>query len=118
MGRLGPFGALLAAVLTIATLEAAYVAAGVSPSVGGSLSTFALALAFVLWIDTDARRQHITPCHDFGFLVAVFFPFSLLWYVLWSRGRRGLLVLGALFGLMLLPWLLAVAVWILRSGLA
>ena len=66
--------------------------------------------------DAHLRRQ--TPCYDFGFLVGVFFPISLVWYVFWSRGVRGILLLGALIGLMLLPWLAGIAAWVLRSGVA
>ena len=60
----------------------------------------------------------MTPCFDFGFLVAVFFPISLVWYAFWSRGVRGVLLLGAMLGLMLIPWLSAIVVLLLRYGLA
>jgi hypothetical protein len=82
------------------------------------VSSVALAFAYILWIMADAAMRRKTPCYDFGFLVAVFFPISLFWYVFWSRGWRGFLLLGALIALMLLPWLAAVVAWALRIWLA
>ncbi len=32
----------------------------------------------ILWVEDDARRRGIVPCHEFGFLVGVYFPASLL----------------------------------------
>jgi hypothetical protein len=119
MKRLGPFGILFATVTILAALQFDYAAVGTTPSENVSqLSSFALALACILWIMADAQMRRQTPCYDFGFLVAVFFPISLVWYVFWSRGWSGFLLLGALLGLMLLPWLAALVAWALRSGLA
>ena len=119
MKRLGPLGILFATVIVLAALQLDYAAFGTTPSDGVSrLSSLALALAFVLWIAADAQVRRQTPCYDFGFLIAIFFPISLVWYVFWSRGWRGILLLGALFALMLLPWLTAVIAWVLRAGAA
>jgi len=100
-----------------AGLLVAYVATGRTPSdrVQGLIPT-GLGLALVLWMMMDARARHRTPCYDFGFLVAVFFPVSLVWYVLWTRGWKGLLTLVGLIGLWFVPWLTAMAAWILRYG--
>jgi hypothetical protein len=119
MKRLGPFGILFASVLILAALQLDYAAAGKAPSDNvAHMSSWTLALALILWIMADAQMRRQTPCYDFGFLVAVFFPVSLVWYVFWSRGWRGFLLLGALLGLILLPSLATVAAWVLRSGFA
>jgi hypothetical protein len=95
-----------------------YVALGTTPSGRANLLfQVSLSWAFILWVEAVARHRHIVPCHDFGFLVAVGFPVSLVWYVFWSRGRRGILALAGLFAVMTLPWLTAVMVWLLRYGL-
>ncbi len=80
------------------------------------LTSFGVGLALILWVTMDARSRRQTPCYDFGFLVGIFFPASLVWYVLWTRGWRGLLTLAALLGLMLLPWLCAFVTAIIRYG--
>jgi hypothetical protein len=108
---------LVAAVAASSALLITHVVVGPPPSetVQGLMS-IALGLAFILWVTVDARSRHQTPCYDFGFLVAVFFPVSLVWYVLWSRGWRGLLTLGVLVGLMLLPMFCGSVAWIIRHG--
>jgi hypothetical protein len=118
MSWLGRFGVLLLPVAAVSILQMIYMAIGATPSGRATLLfEFSLAWAFILWVEADARHRHIVPCHDFGFLVAVFFPLSLVWYVFWSRGRRGILALTGLLGVMILPWLTAVAVWVMANGL-
>jgi hypothetical protein len=118
MRRIGPTGILVATIVAYSAFLVAYVAIGSAPSQGAQqLTSVGLSLAMVLWVMADARLGRRTPCYDFGFLVAAFFPASLVWYVVWSRGRRGLLTLGFLSGLMLLPWASALAAWALRHGL-
>jgi len=115
MRRIGPSGMLVASVAALSTFQVPYAATGVPPSAAATLLTsYGLALAFILWVADDARSRRCVPCFDFGFLVAVFFPASLVWYVLWSRGRRGMTKLVALFALMLLPWLFTVVTWLVR----
>jgi hypothetical protein len=110
---------LCASVAAFSAFQIVYVVAGVATSEAADrLNSVGLALAFVLWVVADARRRRCVPCYDFGFLVAVFFPVSLLWYLLWSRGWRGTFLLAALFGLLLLPWLAAVIAWVLMYGRA
>ena len=119
MKRLGPFGILFATVIILAALQVDYAAFGKPPSETVlRLSSFSMAFALILWVMADAQMRRQTPCYDFGLLVTVYFPISLVWYVFWSRGWRGFLMLGALLGLMLLPWLAAVVTWALRTGLA
>lgn len=118
MSWLGRFGVLLLPVAAVSMLQMIYVAVGATPSgLASILFQFSLVWAFILWVDADARHRHIVPCHDFGFLVAVFFPVSLIWYVFWSRGRRGFLALGGLLGVMILPSISAAIVWAMINGL-
>jgi hypothetical protein len=115
--RLGPFGILFAAVIILAALRFDYAAFGTTPSDNVSqLSSSAVVLACVLWIMADAHLRRQTPCYDFGFLVAVYFPISLVWYVFWSRGMRGIVLLSGLIALMLIPWMAGIAGWLLRSA--
>jgi hypothetical protein len=80
------------------------------------LSGICLSLFVVYWIMLDARQRRRVPCHDFGFLVCVFLPVSLAWYVIWTRGLRGLLLLGFLMLVFAIPSLSAVFAWWLRFG--
>jgi hypothetical protein len=46
----------------------------------------------------------------------VLFPVSLVWYAVWSRGWRGLVMVAALAGLLLLPTVAAIVTWVLLHG--
>ena len=78
------------------------------------LAMAALPLAFplfvILWVVADARRRRLTPCFDFGFFVALGFPLSVAWYVLRTRKLWGVVVLAALFGLFVFPFVCAALV--------
>jgi hypothetical protein len=117
MKRLG-IGVLIATSVAFSAFLVMHVAVGRVPSEAATrLTSAGLALETVLWVMADARVGRRTPCYDFGFLVAVFFPVSLVWYMLWSRGRRGFLTLGALVGLLAMPWVSFIGAWILRYGM-
>ncbi len=118
MKTIRSLGIVLVTVVLLSTFQFVYAAAGAAPPENvAQLASVAFVLACVLWIMADARRRRQTPCFDFGFLVAVFFPISLVWYVFWSRGTRGILLLAAFAGLMFLPGFATVAAWLLRNGL-
>jgi hypothetical protein len=97
--------------------EGVYVAFGTSPSdAAGRIFSLSLALFLVFWIIADARRRHCMPCHDFGFLVGLFLPVSLVWYLIWTRGWRGLALLVGFIALVLLPQISAALVWLMLCG--
>jgi hypothetical protein len=86
----------------------AYLLAGHSVSpIFSPLATFGWFLLLVLWTDADARYRRQVPCFDFGLLVWQFFPLSVAWYCLWSRGWRGLGMMTILFALWLAPYFAA-----------
>src|SRR5262245_14805754 len=106
---LHPVAPLAAMALVKAPLLCYVVSAGGGgSSVLTTIMAAGWALMLISWMDADARRFGRLPCYDFGLLAAVFFPLSLLWYCLWSRGWRGMLVLLLLFGLWVAPYLFAV----------
>jgi hypothetical protein len=111
-----PLAPLVALALATSVALCGFSAAGAAPSPGAELVlSYGWALMLLLWMDADARRLRRLPCYDFGLLAAVFFPLSLAWYCLWSRGWRGLLVLLALLALWLLPYVAAAAFGIVMS---
>jgi hypothetical protein len=117
MRTLGAFGPLvgLAAILTV--FVSLYVLLGENPP--ETLEPFlsvAPGFFLVYWMVIDARRRHRIPCHDFGFLAGVFLPLALPWYLVWTRGLKGLLLLGVFLLLFWLPWICATIVWMVRYG--
>ncbi len=119
MRPLRPLGILLATVALLSTIQFGSVIIGATHTESlARLTSFGLSLAFVIWVMADAQSRRRTPCFEFGFLVAVYFPVSLAWYVFWSRGWRAVFTLGGFFVLMLLPGLAAIVAWIIRYRLA
>jgi hypothetical protein len=59
--------------------------------------TFATALGFVWivgwWMRRDSRRQGIAWVYDMGMFLYILWPFIMPYYLLKSRGVRGLLVI-------------------------
>jgi hypothetical protein len=101
----------------ISIFQITYVVAPIASSPATTiLSLMASPLAIIFWIDSDARHKRLVPCCDFGLFMYMFFPASLLWYAIWSRGAWGLLTATGVFGLMLLPYFLAGLVWVLLYG--
>jgi hypothetical protein len=104
-----PFAYLMAFALVAATFLCALGGAQTASGAGAEVILgLAWRVMFSTWVDVDAGRRRCKPCFEFGFLTAVFFPASLLWYCVWSRGwRRGLLMVLALFALWVLPQIVA-----------
>jgi hypothetical protein len=69
------------------------------------VTTLCWALPVLVWMDYDVIRRHRRPCYDFGLFLTMTFPFSVLWYCFWSRGRRGLRLLLGLACLLYVPFL-------------
>lgn len=110
-----PFLPLVFLAIGTALIVCTYQSAGVLPSRGADLIIGTSWMLFLLvWMDADAQRKSGRPCYDFGFLCALVFPLSLLWYCIWSRGWKwGLLTLSGLAGLWLAPWIAAAIYWAL-----
>jgi hypothetical protein len=73
-------------------------------------------LMLILWVDADARRRRVVPCYDFGLFVTIFFPLSLVWYCVWSRGWRGVFVFVGLLALFIAPYAIAGLIWWVLYG--
>jgi hypothetical protein len=117
MNRHGPLVALTVVAVAMSIVLSACFAVGRLPGELMATAVFnGFALAFVLWMELDARKRGILPCYDFGFLAMFVFPASLAWYVFWSRGLRGVFLLLGLLGLMVLPWVSAFVTWVLVHG--
>ena len=115
---LSHWGPLVILAAAESVILSSYVVLGTSPSaLQMVILPSAIAFFMMLWVLEDAHRRQGFPCYDFGFFVALGFPFSVIWYLLWTRGLRGLLVIGIFLGLYLTPWLCAIGVWAVTTGL-
>ena len=115
---LSHWGPLVILAAAESVILSSYVVLGASPSpLQMVILPYAIAFFMMLWVLEDAHRRQGFPCYDFGFFVALGFPFSVIWYLLWTRGLRGLFVIGIFLGLYLTPWLCAIGVWAVTTGL-
>jgi hypothetical protein len=106
------YGGLLIVSAMLAVFDSVYVIVGITPSNPAQLiSTFTLPICFATWVQADARARRCTPCFDFGWFVGATWIFSIPWYLIWTRGWRGLLLTFMFFGLFILPTFVAVFVW-------
>lgn len=106
------WGPLLALDALVSIALSIYIVAGAAPSDRmWILSSLSLEFFIVLWVMNDARERMCVPCFDFGFFVLAGFPVSVVWYLFWTRSWRAFITLGIFLGLYLIPWLCAVALW-------
>jgi hypothetical protein len=64
---------------------------------------YALPVTMAIWVAADLRSRGHTPCFELPFLLLLAWPLSLLWYCIWTRGWRGLLLWMGLVALTFLP---------------
>jgi hypothetical protein len=110
------FGPLFIFATLLSLFNAAYILLGHSPSPSATLLLgYAQSLFILLWLMGDARRRRCTPCYDFGFLLAVYLPLSAVWYLLWTRGWKGIVWILGFIGLLYFPWVFAIIVSMLQD---
>jgi hypothetical protein len=108
------FGPLIGVGILQASFGMLYAWLRTDPPEGARwILAFSTALLVVYWIVADARGRRCVPCFDFGYLLAISLPFSLIWYAFWTRGWRGILRLLAIVGAIYGPWLCATILWVL-----
>jgi hypothetical protein len=74
-----------------------------------SLSFYVLT---VMWIEADSRSKlAIYRPYDFGFLIYLILPVYLPYYLVRTRGAKGLIWLTGFITLYLLNWPLRLAIW-------
>lgn len=112
------FGAFVVLAVALAAFHVAYIALGRPVSdAAQQLTAYSLALFLLWWVVADARRvRGRLPCHDFGFLMGIGFPVSLVWYLVWSRGWKGLGTWVVLLLLLSLPTIAADVAWLTLPG--
>lgn len=109
MGRFcHAYGGPLVVAILLTLFQFLYVILDVVPSFAAEvILRNTLPVCLVIWMQDDARFHRKTPCFDFGLFLTGTFPLSILGYLAWSRGVRGLLVALYFLGLAILPALAA-----------
>jgi hypothetical protein len=117
MRSLATFVPLIVLTALLALINVAAIARGSLPAESRVADT-SLALFLLFWVMTDARKRRRAPCHEFGFLVMMYMPASLVWYLLWSRGWRGILPLSFIYALLITPWIASLIAYVAVYGVS
>lgn len=110
--------ALTAYLLTANIANGLYTARSLSPS-AGFLYTSIFAWFWIIgnWITTDCRQLGINKPLDVGWLVAGLWPVGIPYYLIWTRGFKGALVLLALVCLVVVTYIPGLLVFYMARSL-
>lgn len=70
---------------------------------------------YILWVYCDAGRSDFEKPFDFGFLVYIFWPVALPWYLVSTRGVEGVLIFLGFIALWIGPWLMGLVAYVYFS---
>lgn len=89
-----------------------YAANGVAVSLGAqTLSGLGWTWVMACWVNEHSHRRGKVPSYDFGLLLIILYPFSVLWYCFWLYRWRGVLVMLLLVLLWSVPQIASQIVW-------
>lgn len=107
-----PLSPLAIYSVVVSYLMVPYLLHGVGPSPLFQLvNSMGLWMLVALWVTHDSRKERNVPCFEFGFLAALIPTVGVPWYCFWSRGWRGVFLLGFLAYLWVCPYIASVLVW-------
>lgn len=70
-----------------------------------SLWGFIFLIITIIWAIADSKTNDFEKPFDFGFLMYVFWPVALPYYLISTRGMEGVVFLFGLLGIWVGPWL-------------
>ena len=79
-----------------------------------SLESVAQQLFVALWVYVDRQRRRLNLAYEFEAFVFFAWPIVLPYYLVKSRGARGLLLAAVFFALLILPSVVAASIRLLR----
>ncbi len=79
------------------------------------LGSYGLLMYGAFWALDDARKRQYWPCYDFGTFLFFGWPAVVPWYLIRTRGPKGIFLALAVLGLMVLPSVTAVIVFLLTA---
>jgi len=77
---------------------------------------FVFSILLSLWVHADTRLQHIHQPLDFGFIFLGFWPIALPYYLIKTRGAKGIMPCIGFFAAYLAPFFLARVLYAFSVG--
>ena len=105
--------ALILLALTMGTVEVILNSQGevISNSTQSLWGVIFLVLTIV-WAVADSETNEFDRPFDFGFLMYIFWPIALPYYLISTRGIEGIILLVGLIGIWLGPWLAGLVAYV------
>lgn len=69
-----------------------------------SLWGFIFLIVTIIWVMADSETSDFHKPFDFGFLMYIFWPIALPYYLISTRGVEGIVLFIGLIGIWLGPW--------------
>ena len=111
-----PLGQVVVLSLVLSALYGVYAFFRTEPSfVNSILGSYGLLVYVAFWVLDDARKRQDWPCYDFGTFIFFGWPAVVPWYLIRTRGPKGILLALAVLGLLVLPFVTAVLVALLTA---
>lgn len=109
-----PFGRVVVLSLALSAFSGAYAFFRTEPSfVISILGYYSLPVYIGFWVLDDARKRQFWPCFDFGTFLFFGWPAVVPWYLIRTRGSKGIPLALAVLGLIVLPSVVAVLIYLL-----
>ncbi len=111
---LTPFGQVVVLSLVFSAFNGGYAFFRTEPSfVISILGSYGLLVYVAFWVLDDARKRQDWPCYDFGTFLFFGWPAVIPWYLIRTRGPKGILLALGVLGLIVLPSVTAFLVYLL-----
>lgn len=79
---------------------------------------YAVALLWIMgwWLRTDSRKHGVAWVYDMGFFLVIAWPFIMPYYLLKSRGAKGLLVILAFVSAYIAALIIGITISVLTTA--
>lgn len=77
-----------------------------------SLWSISFVVLTIIWVHKDSQQKKFQTPFEFGFLMYVLWPIVFPWYLVSTRGSRGLVSFAGFLSLYLGPWVCALIIYV------
>ena len=112
-----PTALLYIYVIVMQIASGIYDAGRIEPPSGFSFIKF-VGLLWIMgwWLLTDSRKRGVAWVYDIGFFLSIAWPFIMLYYLLKTRGAKGLLLILAFVSIYIGAGLVGMAFYLLLAA--
>ena len=115
---LSPTGLLYVYLIVTQIAEGVYFASGIEAPPGFTVIV-PLGYLWIVgwWLLTESRKRGVAWVYDMGLFLNIAWPFLMPYYLVKTRGAKGLLVIVAFFGAFIAAFVLGAALYLAGASL-